>query len=134
MKQFVRFKKSHPDCVLFFRMGDFYEMFYEDAKLANQVLGITLTQRSEGVPMAGVPYHASQMYAKNISTLLLHLYKDGKVDPFTDDEIERETCITHGGEVTNARVRDILGLPELKQPVTEPAAADGDGKDAGKVD
>ncbi|MCH8824666.1 MAG: DNA mismatch repair protein MutS [Planctomycetes bacterium] len=66
MKQFVRFKKSHPDCVLFFRMGDFYEMFYEDAKLANQVLGITLTQRSEGVPMAGVPYHAVEGYLQKM--------------------------------------------------------------------
>ena len=66
MKQFVRFKKSHPDCVLFFRMGDFYEMFYEDAKLAHKVLGITLTQRSEGVPMAGVPYHAVEGYLQKM--------------------------------------------------------------------
>ncbi len=55
MRQHARFKAKYPDCVLFFRMGDFYEMFGDDAVLANKVLGITLTQRTEGVPMAGVP-------------------------------------------------------------------------------
>jgi NAD(P) transhydrogenase subunit alpha len=60
-----------------------------------------------------VPYHASQMYAKNITTFLLHVFKDGgvKVDP--NDEITRETLIATGGEVVNPRVRAALGLPEL---------------------
>ena len=62
MKQFHRFKQQHPGCVLFFRMGDFYEMFYEDAELAHKVLGVTLTQRTKGIPMAGVPYHAVDGY------------------------------------------------------------------------
>jgi len=66
MKQFHRFKKQYPQCVLFFRMGDFYEMFYEDAKLAHKVLGVTLTQRTEGVPMAGVPYHAVENYLRRM--------------------------------------------------------------------
>ncbi len=66
MRQFTRFKSQHPECVLFFRMGDFYEMFYEDARLAHKVLGITLTQRSEGVPMAGVPYHAVEGYLRRM--------------------------------------------------------------------
>ncbi len=66
MRQFVRFKKQYPNCVLFFRMGDFYEMFYDDAKLAHKVLGITLTQRTEGVPMAGVPYHAVENYLRRM--------------------------------------------------------------------
>ena len=56
MRQYARFKKAHPDCVLFFRMGDFYEMFDEDAVTAHRALGITLTERTKGVPMAGVPY------------------------------------------------------------------------------
>ena len=43
MQQYARFKRLHPDAILFFRMGDFYEMFYEDAKLASRVLGIALT-------------------------------------------------------------------------------------------
>ncbi len=66
MQQFEHFKKQHPDCVLFFRMGDFYEMFFDDAKLAHQVLGVTLTQRTEGVPMAGVPYHSVEGYLRRM--------------------------------------------------------------------
>ncbi len=62
MRQFHHFKERHPDCVLFFRMGDFYEMFHEDAKLAHKVLGVTLTERTKGVPMAGVPFHAVDGY------------------------------------------------------------------------
>jgi NAD(P) transhydrogenase subunit alpha len=60
-----------------------------------------------------VPYHASQMYAKNITTFLLHLTKDGVIKVDTSDEITRETLIAHGGEVVNPRVRSALGLPEL---------------------
>ena len=60
-----------------------------------------------------VPYHASQMYAKNITTFLLHLVKDGAVTLDPKDEITRETLIAQGGEVANARVRQALGLPEL---------------------
>ncbi len=66
MRQYARFKERHPDCVLFFRMGDFYEMFDDDAQLAHRVLGITLTQRTEGVPMAGVPYHAVENYLRRM--------------------------------------------------------------------
>ena len=62
MRQYHRFKRQHPDCVLFFRMGDFYEMFYDDARLAHKVLGVSLTQRTKGIPMAGVPYHAVESY------------------------------------------------------------------------
>ena len=60
-----------------------------------------------------VPYHASQMYAKNITTFLLHLVKDGAFKLDTTDEITRDTLIAHAGEVVNARVRASLGLPEL---------------------
>lgn len=66
MQQFHRFKKQHPGCVLFFRMGDFYEMFYDDAELAHKVMGVTLTQRTAGVPMAGVPYHAVENYLRRM--------------------------------------------------------------------
>jgi NAD(P) transhydrogenase subunit alpha len=60
-----------------------------------------------------VPYHASQMYAKNITTFLLHLVKDGAVKLDPNDEITRDTLITERGEVVNPRVRAALGLPEL---------------------
>ena len=66
MRQYKHFKKQHPGCVLFFRMGDFYEMFHEDAVLAHKTMGITLTQRSEGVPMAGVPYHSVEGYLRKM--------------------------------------------------------------------
>ncbi len=66
MRQYRRFKQQHPDCVLFFRMGDFYEMFFDDAKLAHRVLGVTLTQRTEGIPMAGVPYHSVEGYLRRM--------------------------------------------------------------------
>jgi DNA mismatch repair protein MutS len=66
MRQYKHFKKQHPGCVLFFRMGDFYEMFYEDAVLAHKAMGITLTQRTEGVPMAGVPYHSVEGYLRKM--------------------------------------------------------------------
>ncbi|MCC7147343.1 MAG: DNA mismatch repair protein MutS [Phycisphaeraceae bacterium] len=66
MRQYHRFKSEHPDCVLFFRMGDFYEMFFDDAKLAHKVLGVTLTQRTAGVPMAGVPYHSVENYLRRM--------------------------------------------------------------------
>jgi len=64
-KQYHSVKAEHPDAILFFRMGDFYEMFYDDAKTASRVLGLTLTSRSKGpdaTPMAGVPYHALDRY------------------------------------------------------------------------
>ncbi len=60
-----------------------------------------------------VPYHASQMYAKNIATFLLHLVKDGKLQFNTQDEITRDTLVTHNGEIVNARLRDIYKLPAL---------------------
>jgi len=69
MKQFSRFKAKYPDCILFFRMGDFYETFYEDARTCSRVCGLTLTSRSKGsnpIPLAGVPYHAVDGYLKKM--------------------------------------------------------------------
>ena len=66
MRQYLDIKAEHQDAVLFFRLGDFYEMFMEDAVLASRVLGITLTSRNKGVedaiPLCGIPYHSSQSY------------------------------------------------------------------------
>lgn len=66
MKQYVKIKESHPDCILLYRMGDFYEMFFEDAVTAAPVLEITLTSRNKGkedsVPLCGFPYHAASAY------------------------------------------------------------------------
>ena len=69
MRQYNEIKRQHKDALLFFRMGDFYELFFEDAKLASKVLGITLTSRSKGegaIPMAGVPHHAAESYIRRL--------------------------------------------------------------------
>jgi DNA mismatch repair protein MutS len=66
MKQYVEIKKQYPDCILFYRMGDFYEMFFEDALTAAPILEITLTSRNkskeDAVPLCGFPYHAAAGY------------------------------------------------------------------------
>jgi len=66
MRQYYRFKSDHPGCLLLFRMGDFYELFDEDAVTAHKALGITLTERTKGVPMAGVPHHAIENYLRRL--------------------------------------------------------------------
>ena len=73
MRQYQQFKIQYPGYVLFFRMGDFYEMFWDDAKLASKVLGVALTSRSRGgldaedaIPMAGVPFHAVDGYLRKM--------------------------------------------------------------------
>ena len=60
-----------------------------------------------------VPYHASQMYARNLTAFLVHLFKDGKLQLNLEDEIVRDTLLTRGGEVVNARVREFFSLPAL---------------------
>ena len=66
MRQFLKAKAENPDVLLFFRMGDFYELFYDDARKAARLLDITLTQRGHSagkpIPMAGIPYHAAESY------------------------------------------------------------------------
>ena len=73
MQQFLRIKADHLDTLLFYRMGDFYELFFDDAKKASQILDITLTARGQSaglpIPMAGIPYHAAEGY---LAKLLRH--------------------------------------------------------------
>ncbi|GAB3353394.1 DNA mismatch repair protein MutS [Lysobacter tyrosinilyticus] len=73
MKQFFAAKAEHPDVLLFFRMGDFYELFYDDARKAARLLDITLTQRGSSagqpIPMAGVPHHAYEGYLARLVAL-----------------------------------------------------------------
>jgi len=70
---------------------------------------------------SSVPYHASQMYARNVSAFLLHLVKDGKLQLNLDDEIVRDTLLTRAGEVVNPRVREFFGLPALAAEAKEVA-------------
>ncbi|MFC5435488.1 DNA mismatch repair protein MutS [Rhodanobacter umsongensis] len=73
MRQYLAAKAEHPDVLLFFRMGDFYELFFEDARKAARLLDITLTQRGQSagapIPMAGVPYHAAENYLARLVRL-----------------------------------------------------------------
>jgi DNA mismatch repair protein MutS len=70
VKQYLAVKEKYPDAILFYRMGDFYEMFFEDAKLASQILEITLTSRDKNkegsIPLCGVPYHAAAGYIQKL--------------------------------------------------------------------
>jgi len=70
LKQYFEIKKEHPDCILFFRMGDFYEMFFDDAKIAAPMLEVVLTSRKKkkknSVPLCGIPYHAKDNYAAKL--------------------------------------------------------------------
>ncbi len=73
MQQYLRLKSQHPEILLFYRMGDFYELFYDDAKRASQLLDISLTKRGasagEPIPMAGVPHHAVENYLAKLVNL-----------------------------------------------------------------
>ena len=73
MRQYLALKAQHPDMLLFYRMGDFYELFFDDAEKASRLLGITLTRRGtsngEPIKMAGVPYHAAEQYLAKLAKL-----------------------------------------------------------------
>jgi len=73
MQQYLKLKAQHPEILLFYRMGDFYELFYDDAKRASQLLDISLTKRGasagEPIPMAGVPHHAVENYLAKLVNL-----------------------------------------------------------------
>ena len=66
MRQYIDIKKQYSDCILFFRVGDFYETFFEDAKIASKVLDLVLTSKNKNsensIPMAGIPYHSVDKY------------------------------------------------------------------------
>src|SRR5262250_2381540 len=73
MEQFIEIKAAHPDCLLFYRMGDFYELFFEDAEVAARALGIVLTKRGKhlgrDIPMCGVPIHRADEYLHRLIAL-----------------------------------------------------------------
>ncbi len=116
MLQYHQIKADHPDCILFFRLGDFYEMFNEDAQVASRELELTLTSRDrnlppeERTPMCGVPYHAAEAY---ISRLIAKGYKvaicEQMEDPATTKGlVEREIIriITPGTVISEAMLEE----------------------------
>ncbi|MCX7975423.1 MAG: DNA mismatch repair protein MutS [Candidatus Aminicenantes bacterium] len=85
MQQYLRIKRQYQDCLVFFRLGDFYELFYEDAKIASSILDIALTSRQK-VPMCGVPYHAAQSY---LNKLLRHGYRVAVCEQVEDPKMAK---------------------------------------------
>ena len=85
-EQYLRFKEENPDCLLFFRMGDFYELFFEDAEIVSRAVQIAMTSRNPKdeapVPMCGVPNHAVEPY---LSQLLEKGYKIALCDQIVSD-------------------------------------------------
>lgn len=130
MQQYLRIKSEYPDMLLFYRMGDFYELFFDDAKRASQLLDLTLTHRGQSadkpIPMAGVPYHAVENY-------LARLIKKGESiaiceqigDPATSKgPMERQvTRIITPGTVVDEALLDakkdnlLLALHQQKQNI-----------------
>ena len=90
IRQYLQIKAEVPDAILFFRLGDFYEMFYEDAEVASRELDLTLTSRNKGspdsVPLCGVPYHAASAY---ISRLIGKGYKVAICDQVEDPRLAK---------------------------------------------
>ena len=90
MQQYLDVKQKHSDCIVFFRLGDFYEMFFEDAQLASRELELTLTGKdcglSERAPMCGVPYHAVSAY---VSRLIDKGYKVAICEQMTDPALSK---------------------------------------------
>lgn len=115
MQQYARIKAQYSECLLFFRLGDFYELFLEDALIGARVLGITLTKRPRGkdgdIPMAGVPYHAANTY---ISKLIKSGYKIAICEQITEPNskgiVERAVVRI----ITPGTVLDDLSLPQKK--------------------
>ncbi len=114
IQQYLEIKEKYPDCILFYRMGDFYEMFFEDAVCASKALEITLTSRRKGldesVPLCGVPYHAADTY---LARLLKRGYRvaicEQVEDPSQAKGIVRR-CVTR--VVTPGTALDPESLPE----------------------
>jgi len=94
MRQFFAAKQAHPDCLLFFRMGDFYELFYDDAILVARELQISLTarDREKAIPMCGVPYHAAENY---LQKLLRRGYRIAMCEQLEDPKLTK-TLVRRG--------------------------------------
>ena len=113
MQQYIRIKAQHPDKLLFYRMGDFYELFFEDAVRAAKLMGITLTQRGasagEPIKMAGVPYHSVEQYLAKLVKLGESVAICEQIgDPATSKgPVERQvTRVVTPGTLTDAALLD----------------------------
>ncbi|HMK21128.1 MAG TPA: hypothetical protein VK466_02270, partial [Terriglobales bacterium] len=153
MRQYAAIKKEHPNTLLFFRLGDFYELFFEDAVVAARELQITLTSRNKekgiSVPMCGVPYHAAEGY---ISKLIRKGFKVAVCEQMEDPRLAKKLVrrevtrvVTPGtaadsslnSEENNflgavARVDDRVGFAALDLSTGEFRATEFQGAEAGR--
>lgn len=114
LQQYLGIKEQHPDAILFYRMGDFYEMFFDDAVIASKILGITLTSRNKNneankVPMCGIPFHAAPTYlAKLVKAGRRVAICEQTEDPSQAKGIVRREVIriVSPGVVTDAQILD----------------------------
>ena len=124
LEQYIHWKEQYPDCLLFFRMGDFYEMFFDDAMTASSVLDIVLTSRSRdadnAIPMAGVPFHSVDSY---LGRLISAGYRVAICDQIT--EPDGKTLVQR--EVTRI-ITPGTWLPENSESDGHLAACIFDGK------
>src|SRR5712671_1032848 len=151
MRQYSAIKKEHPSALLFFRLGDFYELFFDDAVLAAKELQITLTARNKekgiAIPMCGVPYHAAEGY---IGKLIRKGYKVAVCDQTEDARLAKKLVrreVTRvvtpgtaadsslGSEENNflaalVRVRDCVGFAALDLSTGEFRATEFSGEGA----
>jgi len=129
MKQFFAAKAEHPDILVFFRMGDFYELFYEDARKAARLLDITLTQRGQSagqpIPMAGVPAHSYEGYLARLVALGESVAICEQVgDPATSKGLVERRVVRI---VTPGTVTDEALLQERRDTLLMAVAGDGKG-------
>ncbi len=148
MRQYLATKAEHPDAILLFRVGDFHEMFFEDAVLAAKLLGLTLTTRDKGkadsVPMCGVPHHATRSYVAKLTDLghkvaLCEQTEDPKkakglvkrevvqvVTPgvVLDDEVLDPKIARYVAAISVAKSTDLFGLAYLDVSTGEYRAAE----------
>ena len=115
MRQWTAIKKTHPECVLFFRMGDFYELFGEDAENISRDLGLSLTTRGNAIPMAGVPHHQKAVY---LQRAIDHGYRVAVVDQLEDPKeakgvVKRGVVqvVTQGTLVDESLLREEQSVP-----------------------
>ncbi len=134
MQQYIKVKQQNPDCIIFFRMGDFYETFYEDAKVVSKELDIVLTKRGKGdkqAPLAGIPFHALDNY---LSKLIKKGYKVAIVEQTEDPKLAKGLVkrdlvriITPGTVIESSMLNDkqnnyILSLNKEKDKIALSAA------------
>src|SRR5256885_7459785 len=149
MRQYLDAKQQHRDAILFFRMGDFYEMFYEDALVASRALELTLTSRSKasnggGIPMCGVPFHAVDGY---IARLVKKGFRVAICDQVEDPRkakgiVKREVVrVVSPGTLTDAGYLDarepafIMAIsPGLPTPLRAAGASAGQAGARGRPD